>query len=130
MATLGTERDFWNDWPEHLIQRMNEARQERLTRLAAIASPAQAQARIDMIRSKLWELLGATLEKQPLNPWVTGQIERKGYRIEKIVFESIPGVYVTANLYVPASGRAPFPAILAPVGHSQNGKAYHTYQYL
>ena len=39
-------------------------------------------------------------------------------------------MYVTANLYIPASGKPPYPAILAPVGHSDNGKAYHYYQHL
>jgi Acetyl xylan esterase (AXE1) len=128
-ATLPAARDFWNDWPGHLIEQMNGARQQRLARLAAIATPAQAQERIERVRSKLWELLGGQLEKQSLNPRVTGQLQRNGYRIEKLVFESISGVYVTANLYLPVSGKPPFPAILAPVGHSPNGKAYRAYQH-
>ena len=37
---------------------------------------------------------------------------------------------MTANLYLPGQGKPPYPAILAPVGHSDNGKAYHYYQHL
>ncbi|MGO8719137.1 MAG: hypothetical protein ACLQMO_07950 [Acidobacteriaceae bacterium] len=83
-----------------------------------------------MIRSQLWELIGGIPDRTPLNPRVTGTMDRGPYRIENIVFESFPKVYVTANLYIPAAGKPPYPAILAPVGHSENGKAYHYYQHL
>ena len=60
---------------------------------------------------------------------MTGVVERPGYRIEKVVFESRPKLYVTANLYLPArAGRAP--AILGPLGHSMTGKAWPSYQKL
>ena len=74
-------------------------------------------------------MLGGPLERTPLNARVTGVIERPGYRIEKLTFESRPRLYVTANLYVPArTGR--LPAILGPLGHSVNGKAWPSYQKL
>jgi cephalosporin-C deacetylase-like acetyl esterase len=60
---------------------------------------------------------------------VTGTVERPGYRIEKVTFESRPRLYVTANLYVPA-GTGRRPAILGPLGHSVNGKAWPSYQRL
>ncbi len=62
-------------------------------------------------------------------PRVTGTVERPGYRIEKVTFESRPRLYVTANLYVPA-GTGRRPAILGPLGHSVNGKAWPSYQRL
>src|SRR6185437_12581287 len=125
-----SDRDFWNDWPAYLMVEMNEARSRRLAALAGIHSVAQMQERAAMVRSKLWELIGGTPERTPLNPRVTGAIDRGQYRIENIVFESFPNVYVTANLYLPGSGKPPYPAILAPVGHSDNGKAYHYYRHL
>ena len=125
-----SDRNFWIDWPAYLTEEMNQARNRRLAELAAIHSKAQLQERITMVRSKLWELIGGMPEKTPLNPRVTGTIDRGPYRIENIIFESFPKVYVTANLYIPASGKPPYPAILAPVGHSDNGKAYHYYQHL
>ena len=60
---------------------------------------------------------------------MTGTVERPGYRIEKLTFESRPRLYVTANLYVPA-GTGRHPAILGPLGHSGNGKAWPSYQKL
>jgi dienelactone hydrolase len=40
-----------------------------------------------------------------------------GFRIENIAYESLPEFYVTANVYVPASGAGPFPAIVITPGH-------------
>jgi cephalosporin-C deacetylase-like acetyl esterase len=130
ISAVGLGRDLWNDWPAYLADKMNQVRAKRLAALAAIRSVPEARERTTMIRSKLWELIGGPLEKSPLNAQITGQLERPGYRIEKIVFESIPQVYVTANLYIPTLGKPPFPAILAPLGHAPNGKAYRNYQYL
>src|SRR6185436_16251802 len=55
-------------------------------------------------------------------------IEREGYRIEKIVFESQPRFFVTANLYLPTRGLPPYPAILYPLGHEPGGKSYPVWQ--
>ena len=108
-----SDRNFWVDWPAYLTAEMNQARNRRLAELASIHSKAQLQERITMVRSKLWELIGGMPEKTPLNARVTGTLHRGPYRIENIIFESFPQVYVTANLYIPASGKPPYPAILA-----------------
>lgn len=52
----------------------------------------------------------------PVNARVTGILQREGYRIEKIAFESRPNFWATAHLYVP-DGEGPFPVILNPHGH-------------
>lgn len=124
-----SERDFWNDWPNCMIRKMNEARESRRALLSTIRSKSQIETRNALVRAQLWHLLGERPEETPLNPRITGTVERKGYRIEKLIFESMPQIYVTANLYVPAAGKPPFPAILAPIGHSPNGKAALRYQY-
>lgn len=123
-------RDFWNDWPNYLTRKMNEARARREAELAGIKTAAQAQARAARIRSRVWDLIGGPPPKTPLNSQTSGRIDRGSYRIEKVIFESLPQVYVTANLYVPAAGKPPYPAVLAPLGHTENGKAYRNYQYL
>jgi cephalosporin-C deacetylase-like acetyl esterase len=124
-----SHRDFWNDWPNYMTVKMNDARASRRALLAQIGSKAQVEARNDTVRAQLWQLLGGRPEETPLNARVTGTVERNGYRIEKLIFESLPQIYVTANLYVPTTGKPPFPAILAPIGHSPNGKAALRYQY-
>ena len=73
------------------------------------------------------EAIGGFPEKTPLNAKITGGFQRDGYRVENLVFESQPGFYVTANVYVPA-GQGPFPAVVGVAGHSATGKAIATYQ--
>lgn len=53
---------------------------------------------------------------------------RAGYHVERIVYESRPGVHVSANLYLPEDGSSPRPGVLFQMGHSLNGKANDGYQ--
>ena len=57
-------------------------------------------------------------EKTPLQARNTGTLEREGYRVEKIVFQSTPGLYVTGNLYLPAKREGRLPTVLYLCGHS------------
>ena len=82
------------------------------------------------ISQKLLTMLGGLpTTRTPLHPRVTGRIAMDGFHIEKLIFESLPGVYVTALLYVPddSNGDKPtkHPAILVPAGHAENGKAHY-----
>ncbi len=78
---------------------------------------------------KLLALLGGLpTEKTPLNARTTGTIAMEGYRIEKLVFESLPGLFVTALLYLPDDPKGAKPAVLLACGHSPLGKAYAAYQ--
>ncbi len=61
-------------------------------------------------------------EKTPLNPVLHGRIDRDGYSVEKVFFESVPGFFVTGSLYRPAKGPGPHPAILCPHGHWDDGR--------
>jgi hypothetical protein len=64
-------------------------------------------------------------EKTPLRPRVFGELRRREYSVAKVYFESLPGVYVTGNLYRP-EGTGPFPAILSPHGHWAYGRLENT----
>jgi len=57
----------------------------------------------------------------PLDIKETGTIQMKGYRIKNIAFQSRPGVYATANLYIP-DGKGPFPAVISMPGHWRKAK--------
>lgn len=72
-------------------------------------------------------LLGSFPEKSPLNAEITGTLQRDGYRIQKVVYQSLPNHHVTANLYLP-EGKGPFPGILFFCGHEAPAKATPTYQ--
>ncbi|QDT26394.1 Acetyl xylan esterase (AXE1) [Gimesia panareensis] len=102
-----------------------DRRQQELE--AALTSPEKFSVYQQQRRETLRRSLGEMPPRTPLNPKNTGTIQADGFTIEKLYFESQPGFYVTANLYRPA-GNGPFPAILHPLGHSENGKAYSAYQ--
>jgi len=88
----------------------------------------EAGTRKAEVRERLLRALGGFPERTPLNARVMGTIVADGYRIEKIVFESQPRFFVTANLYVPTRGNGPFPAILFPLGHEAGAKAHEAWQ--
>lgn len=92
-----------------------------------IKTPAQLTAHQRRMREFFRTELGGFPERTPLNPQVVGRMERNGYRIEKIIFESQPKHYVTALLYLP-NAKPPYPGVLVPCGHSAEGKAYDSYQ--
>ena len=56
--------------------------------------------------------------RTPLNARITRRFEREGYRVENLVFESMPRLYVTANLYLPWPASSRMPAVLYLCGHS------------
>jgi hypothetical protein len=59
--------------------------------------------------------------KLPLNMRESGTVQMKGYSVKNIAFQTRPGVYATANLYVP-EGSGPFPAVIFMIGHWELGK--------
>lgn len=95
---------------------------QRERAVAQIRTQADADRRKAMVRAKLTELIGGLPEyRGPLNARITGRLQSDTHTIEKVIFESLPGFYVTGNLYRPnAPGR--YPAVLVPAGHTQEGK--------
>lgn len=81
-----------------------------------------------IIREKLARSFGRLPEKTPLNPKLTGRFERSHYIVEKIIFESRPSLFVTANLYIPKKIKGKLPCVLGACGHSGIGKAEPFYQ--
>jgi hypothetical protein len=57
----------------------------------------------------------------PLDIKESGSIQMKGYQIRNIAFQTRPGVYATANLYIP-DGKGPFPAVITMPGHWRKAK--------
>lgn len=71
---------------------------------------------------------GLDIERTPLNVTYTGIVEKNGYAVKKVIFQSQPGVYVTSNLYIPDGLRDKAPAVLFACGHFESAKAAEEYQ--
>lgn len=116
---------------EYLLGLAREITARRRERLGALRSKEDIREWQESNRARFLECIGGLPgERTALRPRVMGKLVREGYEVRKIIFESLPDFYVTANLYVPLRGHAPYPAVLAPCGHSLNGKAYAEYQRL
>jgi dienelactone hydrolase len=99
--------------------------------VARITSRAAFEPRRKQFREDLLRMIGGLpKERTALNVRLSGTLERDGYKVEKLIFESQPGVFVTANLYIPTVGNAPYPAVLHSTGHSVAAKARAFYQTL
>ena len=97
-----------------------EARRQAV---AAIATRAAAERRRVDVRARLLAKIGGVPERAPnLQVKTFGTVTGDGFRMEKVAYESLPGFWVTANLYVPASGSGRLPAIVLAPGHGAGGK--------
>jgi Acetyl xylan esterase (AXE1) len=96
--------------------------QQREMAIDQIHTRAQAENRNRMVRRIMLEDLGGLPDYHgPLDARVTGSIDAGSYMIEKVIYESLPGFYVTANVYRPKQpGR--YPGVLLQSGHTQEGK--------
>ncbi|MCA9217725.1 MAG: acetylxylan esterase [Planctomycetales bacterium] len=81
-------------------------------------------ARADSIRRRILVANGLwpMPTKTPLNAVVHGKIDFDDYSVEKVYFESMPGLYVTGNLYRPKNVSGKVPAVLCPHGHFADGR--------
>lgn len=116
-------------WSQGTVDERRQAAVEHLKRTAAdisarcltnVTSLEDWDKRRPLLRSQLLEMLGLASppDRTPLRSQVTGILQRDRYRIEKLVFQSMPGLYVTGNFYIPSEGQGPWPAVLYLCGHA------------
>jgi dienelactone hydrolase len=79
----------------------------------------EAEAARPALRARLEQALGLCRMPWPpaLQPRTVGTLARVGYRIEKVVYQTLPGMLVPAHLYVPEGLTSPAPAVLFYPGH-------------
>jgi dienelactone hydrolase len=114
--------------PDYLRGLAKKAVEKRDAELAKLVTPQAVDARQKWVRETLWKLIGGMPERTPLNARTTGSFEREHYKVDKVVYESRPGLFVSANLYIPKQGGGPFPAVLFQNGHTDDGKHHPNYQ--
>ena len=61
-------------------------------------------------------------ERPPITATVHGRVERDDYTVDRVYFESSPGLLVTGSLYLPKNASGKLPTILCPHGHWKNGR--------
>jgi len=125
LATAGMAQP--EDARQRLVRELNEIglRQlkERAAEVARIDSRQAAENRRRDVHAKLRELIGGLPEHgKPVEARKFGVVEGDGFRVEKIVYQSLPGMWVPANVYVPRGGKPPYPAVLLIPGHNLDGK--------
>ena len=112
----------------HII--LNEAMallDTREARISGLRSATDWQSYQLDLKKKMFSSL-SKFTKTPLNPNITGKLERETYEVEKIIFESHPGFYVTGCLFIPKKRMNPAPAIIYCSGHTELAFRYPQYQ--
>lgn len=85
---------------------------------AAWAKRSEQLRRQAMLAAGVWPLP----TKTPLEAVIHGKVDRDDYTVEKVYFQSVPGHFVTGNLYRPKGRSGKLPAVLCPHGHWPNGR--------
>jgi len=114
---------------DYYVETVRELTAERKKKLREIRTIKQAEKYQERALLAIKKAFSLPSVKTPLKPRVTGRLEKTGYIIEKVIFESRPGLFVTGNLYIPSRMEKQAPAVLAACGHScRDGKAEPRYQ--
>jgi len=121
--------DIGRQLPDYLLRKAESYISQETAQKDEIHDIPAFEARRSALQQKFMEAIGGLpTERTPLNAKITGTIDFENATIQKVVFESLPKMYVTANLYIPKGLDKPTPAVLMTCGHSNNGKAAVAYQ--
>jgi dienelactone hydrolase len=124
----------WTDGENMLMHHLNRQAFQYLdmrdSAIAALHSKSDWKARQEMARKAMLAAIGEFPEKTPLNARVTGTVKGDGFHVEKILFESMPGNYVTSCLFVPDGIKGKRPAVLFASGHSGPSYRVPIYQHI
>ncbi len=98
-------------------------------RRAAIRDQAELARYQGKLRQDMIAALGGLPQTDcPLSPQVTGRVEAADFTVEKVIYQSRPDCFITANLYLPRGLNGPTAAVLFVLGHSKDGKQAQRYQ--
>ncbi len=123
--------DLRNMVRAHIVRRCCKLLDDAAARRNKAIASGQWKAWRDATRRAVRDGLGEMKfgpDSPPLNVRRVSRHQRKGYVIDNVLFESLPGCDVNASVYLPARDKhpPPWPAIIVPVGHS--GKQMESYQ--
>ena len=113
---------------DHYINQADQLYEFRDREIEKLKTKEDWQKRQLWVKQKLNKLMGPFPKKSPLNPRITGVLQKDGYRVEKLVYESRPGFYVTGCVFIPDNIKGKAPAILNVIGHDQEAFRVELYQ--
>ncbi len=133
MQTVSAYVNGYYDVSDQMVDNLRRRAEVHFRRQAAekaeLTSIAAFEEHRKRVRDHFMRAIGGLPEERtPLNVQCTGSLDRGGFTIEKLIYESLPEFYVTAALYVPKGIVSPRPAVVFVHGHSDLGKAYPVYQ--
>ena len=105
---------------DYLMRELSAADERRRRALVGIQTKSQLAALQDRVRRVMHSGIGPFTGRSLLRAQHVGEIAKPDYAIEKIVFESQPDYFVTANLYRPKSTAARLPAVVQSCGQITN----------
>jgi hypothetical protein len=120
--------DASNSLYHYLTEQAYKMLESRSASVSKLQSTDDWKKRQADVRQTLWDILGPFPEKTPLNAKITSTVKKNSYKVENVIFESLPGFYVTASLFIPDKVKKPAPAILFCSGHSTGVYRLESYQ--
>jgi hypothetical protein len=115
--------DAPNSFYHYLASQAFSYLDKRSDKIAELHSLSDWQQRQREVRSILAKVIGAFPSKTPLNAKVTKSIDKDGYKVENIIYESQPDYYVTSALFIPEAKKpgSKMPVVIYCSGHSFDG---------
>ncbi len=129
--SLPIEKSATHDQNNNIRQYLNRVASEiTQNSLSNINSAEQWQQIRDEKYKQFTSMMGlvdvpVTGERSPLKTQIVGTIQKQGYKIVKLHYQSLPNLYVPADLYIPDDVSTPRPAILYVCGHSRTQKVHY-----
>lgn len=122
--------DIENSLYHHLSAVAQRQLVQREQRVDDLVSRADWRRRQEEIRTRLRDAIGPFPDRTPLRARVVDTLDRSGYRVENLIYESVPDVHVTGSLFVPKGLERPAPAVLYLSGHAGEAYRSETYQHV
>ncbi|GAA4653811.1 alpha/beta hydrolase family protein [Anaerocolumna aminovalerica] len=121
--------DMKSQLKDYIYDRTRKSLEKGRIHRSQISTKEQLKKRQAYIRKLFLDSLGGIPScETPLKPQVTGTITGNGFHIEKVIYQSRPDCFVTANLYIPNGLQKPSGAVLFLCGHDPLAKHSEEYQ--
>ena len=123
--------DAGNSLYSYLEHQSCDLLNKRASAVAGINTLSGWQDRQKNVRKTLSDIVGPFPSRTPLNAKTIRIINKDGFRVEHIVYESQPGFFVTSSLFIPTGiNKDKAPAILYCSGHTTEGYRNKVYQHI